>query len=151
MRHLLSRRVSLAALPAWYIGTAWANPVDLILRPEAALPPPADAPSATRAVTRGPIIRMVAPGPSPADLTGPFWFRLEFAARGGARIQPASLRVKYLRAWEVDLSDRLKPFTTAHALEIREAVVPAGTHHLRVEIEDEDGRKGSALILLRMA
>ena len=150
MRPMATRRNALVMLPALLTTAAHANPVDLILRPEAALPPPRDEPRVTRAVTRGPIVHMVSPGPSPAETTGPFWFRVEFAARGGGRIQPASLRVRYLRAWEVDLSDRLKPFTTVHALEIREAVVPPGNHHLRIEIQDEDGRTGSALVVIRM-
>lgn len=151
MRFAMPRRLTLAVFPALASSAARANPIEIIQRPEAALPPPRDVPSATRAVTRGPVIRMVAPGASPADITGPFWFRVEFSARGGARIQPASLRVIYLRAWEVDVTERLKPFVTEAALEIREAVIPVGDHHLRIEVQDDNGRSGSALISLKRA
>ena len=105
---------------------------------------------ASRSVTRGPLIRMVAPGPSPLTVGGPFWLRVEFVGRGGARIDPATLRVRYLRAWEVDISERLRPFAKPEALEVREATVPPGRHFLKIDIRDDGGRLSEAVVEITM-
>jgi hypothetical protein len=131
-------------------GSALADPFNLILPQEAQLPPPREAPIATRNITRGPLVRMVAPGASPLSIDRPFWLRVEFVGRGGARIDPGSLRVRYLRAWEVDISERMRPFATPAALEIREAVVPPGRHILKIEIRDDGGRLGEATVEIMM-
>lgn len=144
------RMAGLSGVGLLIAAPARAAPIPLILPQEAQLPPPREAPVATRGVTRGPIIRLVSPGPSPLNVTAPFWLRVEFMGRGGARIDPASLRVLYLRSWEVDISERLRPHVSVAALEVREAAVPSGHHVMRLEIRDVDGRLGESLLAVTM-
>ena len=142
----------MALAGAWFFSPvrAFAAPVNLILPQEAQLPPPREVPVGSRGVTRGPLIRMVAPGASPQTVGGSFWLRVEFVGRGGARIDPSTLRVRYLRAWEVDISERLRPFATPEALEVREARVPPGRHLLKIDIRDDGGRQSEAVVEITM-
>lgn len=119
----------------------------LVTDREAALPPNA-APGETRAVTRGPAIRYVHPLDRPVRAREPFWLRLEFAARGGARIDPQATRVTLLRGANLDLSGRVRPFLSDSALDIAEALAPPGSFTFRVAIADDQGRSTATTITL---
>ena len=136
----------LAMLTPFCCTPAQAERLLLVNPQEANLPPPAELPVSTRAVTRGPVLKLVSPSGSPAVVEGPFWLRVEFAGRGGAQPDPATLRVRYLRMFPVNITGRLKPFTSGEALEIREAELPLGTHHFVLEIQDNQGRLGTTVI-----
>ena len=43
----------------------------------------------------------------------------------------------------VDLTTRIRPFLTAAGLDVPDAIVPPGTHTLRIDLKDSDGRLGS--------
>ena len=115
----------------------------LITEAEAALP--AAAGSVTmRGITRGPTIKMVSPG----DTKSPFELKLKFEAHGGAKIEPSSLKVVYLKSPAVDITDRVKEFVTDDGIDMTKAEVPVGQHSIRVDIKDSDGRVGSATVQL---
>lgn len=117
----------------------------LVTDREAALPVPADA-TGSRAVTRGPAIRYVAPQDNAVTAREPFWLRLEFQARGGSRIDPAATRVMLLRGPGLDLTQRVQPYLSATGLDIAEALAPPGRFALRVEVTDDQGRQSSATL-----
>jgi len=121
----------------------------LITLDEAKLPPPKIAVAMTaRGVTRGPQIELV----QATDPTkSPTHVQLKFLAHGGARIDPSSVQMTYLRTPDVDLSQRIKPFITDGGVDIPDAVVPPGTHMLRVDLKDSDGRAGTLSFVLNVA
>jgi hypothetical protein len=135
-------------------GPAWAQSkpakVVLITEAEAGLPSLPDSALAMRAgVTRGPKILMVSPTAN-ASLKSPFPLRLKFETFGGAKIDPASIKVTYLKNPSVDLTARIGPITQGDGIDVAEAEVPPGTHHIRVNVKDSEGRAGSANFALKV-
>ena len=116
----------------------------LVTGPEAALPPSASS-KAGRSITRGPAIRQVSPAVAVAP-NQPFALKVEFAGRGGEKINPASAQVTVLRGSDVNITQRLKPYITANGIEIPNAMVPAGTYVLQVAVSDAGGRQSTANI-----
>jgi hypothetical protein len=94
----------------------------------------------TRAITRGPAIKLVSPSEVPAKL---FAVKLSLEARGGAKIDTSSLRVEYLKQPLVDLTSRFKPGIEGNFIELHQVTVPEGQHAIRVSIKDSEGREGS--------
>jgi hypothetical protein len=100
---------------------------------------------ATRAITRGPGISLL----SPTEVTGKsFAFKISFEPRGGAKIDPASIKFEYLKQPLVDLTARFKTGLSGNQLELPQASVPAGTHPIRVSVRDSEGREGKTIIHL---
>lgn len=126
------------------------KPVVLITEEEAQLPPLADAPLASRAgITRGPKIELVSSAAS-AGVKSPFHLRFKLASFGGAKIDPASVKVTYLKKPPVDLTERFGKITQADGLELVAAEAPVGTHHIRVSVQDSEGRRTSASFALKV-
>lgn len=116
----------------------------LINSQEAALPPSASS-KAGRSITRGPAIRQVSPAAA-VTANQPFDLRVDFAGRGGEKINPATTQITILRGGNIDITSRLKPFITANGIEMPAAMVPPGTHVLQVAVSDVDGRQTIANI-----
>lgn len=114
----------------------------LVNSQEAALPP-ATTSKAGRSITRGPAIRQISPANAVAA-NQPFDLHVEFAGRGGEKINPASAQVMILRGNNIDVTSRLKPFITANGIEMPNAMVPAGTYVLQVAVSDANGRQSIA-------
>jgi hypothetical protein len=115
-----------------------------LITDEEARAPSQPAPT-TRAITRGPGVRLLTPTEVPARS---FALKLAFEPRGGTAIDPQSLRVEYLKQPPVDLTPRVRAGLQGLAIELPQVTVPAGHHPLRVSIRDAEGREGSALIHL---
>ena len=99
----------------------------------------------TRAITRGPGIVLK----SPHDVVGKsFAFKVSFEPRGGAKIDPSSLKFEYLKQPPIDLTDRFKPGLNGNQLELAQASVPTGIHPIRVSVRDSEGREGQTVIQL---
>jgi hypothetical protein len=120
----------------------------LITEDEAKLPPPKGAVAADRrGVTRGPKIKYIEKSAlihSPADL------QLTFESFGGAKIDPDSVKMTYLRTPNVDLTPRIKSFVQDKGIDIPDVELPVGEHMVRVDIKDSDGRIGSTVFVLRV-
>ncbi len=123
-------------------GRTQGSGVWLVTGQEAALPP-ATTSKAGRSITRGPAIRQVSPA-SAVAANQPFDLRVEFAGRGGEKINPASAQVLILRGNNVDVTSRLKPFITANGIAMPNAMVPPGTYVLQVAVSDAGGRQSIA-------
>jgi hypothetical protein len=132
----------LAAIPAFAAHV-------LITEDEAKLPPPKGAVAADRrGVTRGPKIKYIeksGPIHSPTDL------QLTFESFGGAKIDPDSVKMTYLKTPNVDLTPRIKSFVQDKGIDIPDVELPVGEHMVRVDIKDSDGRIGSTVFVLRVA
>jgi len=134
--------ISSAAIPA-YAGNV------LITEQEAQLPPPKGAVAADRrGITRGPKIRVLdetEPAHSPIHL------QVMFESFGGAKIDPDSVKVTYLRTPNVDLTPRIKPFVGSAGIDMPDVELPAGDHMVRIDVKDSDGRIGSISFVLKVA
>ena len=128
---------------------AQATPVVLITEEEAKLPPPKGAVVADRrGVTRAPKIEYIE---NSKEIHSPTHLQLKFESFGGAKIDPDSVKVTYLRTPNVDLTSRVKSFVQASGIDIPDVALPVGDHMVRVDIKDSDGRAGSTSFVLRVA
>jgi len=102
-------------------------------------------------VSRGPSITVVSPKPDDPSLRSPFRLQLKFEGRGGAQVDPETLKVTYARSPSVDLTARVKPFANPAGIDLPEASVPPGNHTIRAEVKDKDGRAGSVTFVIKVA
>ena len=120
----------------------------LITEEEAKLPPPKGAVATDRrGVTRGPKIKYVEES---EPIHSPMHLQLTFESFGGAKIDPDSVKVTYLRTPNVDLTPRIKSFVQATGIDIPDVQLPAGDHMVRVDVKDSDGRLGRTSFVLRV-
>jgi hypothetical protein len=130
-----------AALPAYAA-------MVLITEDEGKLPPLKGAVATDRrGITRGPKIEVIADS-EPSH--SPMHFQLKFSSYGGAKIDPDSVKITYLKTPNVDLTSRVKTFVQATGIDIPDTLLPAGDHMLRVDIKDLDGRIGSTIFALKV-
>ena len=128
-----------------------AEKVVLVTAAEAAQPAqPSGGELARRGITRGPTITEVTPVPAGTMLTSPVHLQFKFEARGGAKINPAEIKVTYLKTPAIDLTDRVKPYTKDSGIDIGEAELPAGTHAFRLDVKDSEGRITTSLFTLNV-
>lgn len=121
----------------------------LITQDEAKLPPARGAVATDRrGITRGPKIDFISPGDA---VRSPMHLQLKFESFGGAKIDPDSVKVTYLKTPNVDLTSRLKSFVQASGIDVPDAELPAGDHMVRVDIKDSDGRMGTTSFVLKVA
>ncbi|MDA9492096.1 hypothetical protein [Bradyrhizobium sp. CCBAU 11361] len=121
----------------------------LITEQEARLPPPKGAIAADRrGIMRGPKVEFVSPGDS---VNSPLRLVLKFESYGGAKIDPESVKVIFLRSPNVDLTARVKPFVQPDGINMQDAELPPGEYTVRVDIKDSDGRPGTAIFTLKVA
>jgi hypothetical protein len=132
---LRSIALVLALLPAAALGQALQ-----LVTPDEAKQPAVAAKPASRAITRGPGVKLA----SPDSVSGSFPLKVEFAPRGESKIDPSSVKVEYLRGNGVDLTERLKASTSASGIAVAAASAPAGEHAFRVSVRDSEGREGHA-------
>lgn len=123
--------------------------VTLIKDAEAKLPA-ASGGLATRGITRGPAIRQVSPSPEEA-VKSPLNLKVSFEARGGASIDPGSVKATYLKSPTVELTDRIKPAISAGGIDLSDAQVPAGEHQISISVTDSEGRQSNSVITLKVA
>jgi hypothetical protein len=127
------------------LNTAAAHAEVLITPEEAKLPPAATIPM--RGITRGPGIEQVSPQPD-SGVASPLSFKIKFESRNKVEVDPRSVKLIYLRARSIDLTDRIRSHVTADGIEMDRAEVPPGVHALRLDIADKQGRTASAIIRL---
>ena len=121
----------------------------LITEEEAKLPPPKGAVvTDRRGVTRGPKIKVI---DESEPMHSPMHLKLTFESFGGAKIDPDSVKVTYLKTPNVDLTPRIKSFVQATGIDIPDVQLPAGDHMVRVDVKDSDGRIGSVSFVLRVS
>jgi hypothetical protein len=122
----------------------------LITADEARLPPPGSSVLPTRGLTRGPGIEQESP-PFNQAVRSPLPFKIKFHVRNNVGIDPASVRLTYIRATPVDLTGRIRSHLRPDGIVMEQAEVPPGVHILRLDITDMQGRSGTALIRLNVS
>ena len=144
MLHRQHGLVPIVALAAWLAaaGTAWG--IDLITEAEAKLPP-ALRTVPRGGITRGPSIVVVAPGPD-KEIKAPFTMKVDFQAHGGAKIDPATVKVIYLKHPMVDLTPRLRAAISESGIDLGDVRVPPGTHDIKIDVSDGAGRTKTAVM-----
>jgi hypothetical protein len=122
----------------------------LITASEASLPNSKDIGMLRRGITRGPVIEQISPSPN-VGVSSPLPFKLKFLIRNNVAIDPASVTLTYLKAQLIDLTERIKKHIAADGIDMENAEVPPGTHMLRLDLKDKQGRVGTAIIELKVA
>ena len=136
-------------LAAALLAPAAAPATELITEAEARLPLPKGAVAVDRrGILRGPKIEFM----GPADIVrSPIRLQLKFESYGGAKIDPDSVRMTFLRTPNVDLTPRVKPFVQPAGIDIPDSELPPGEYMVRVDLKDSDGRPGSTSFVLKIA
>ena len=81
----------------------------------------------------------------------PLPLKVKFVARNNVAIDPASVKVTYLKSQNVDLTERVKKHLTADGIDMASAEIPPGTHLLRINLKDKQDRTTTATIKLVVA
>ncbi len=131
------------------LGSSLAHALDLISEEEAQLPA-MSAKRATRGITRAPSIKMVSP-PAEGQIKAPFAMKIDFQPHGGATIDASTVKLTYLRKPTVDLTPRIKAYITVAGISVANVNVPAGTHDIRIDVADSDGRTKSEIVSFTVA
>jgi len=116
-----------------------------LVTPQEAALPLSPTSKAGRAITRGPAIRQVSPA-GPVAPNSPFALQIEFAARGGEKINPATAQLLVLRGNNVNITQRVRAYITPSGIVIPDAMVAPGTHAIQVSVSDSGGRQSIANI-----
>jgi hypothetical protein len=120
----------------------------LITEQEARLPPPKGAVAAERrGITRGPKIKVL---DETEPVHSPIHLHVMFESFGGAKIDPDSVKVTYLKTPNVDLTPRIKPFVQSAGIDMPDVELPAGDHMVRIDVKDSDGRTGTTSFMLKV-
>lgn len=123
----------------------------LISEAEAKLPQAQEASITTRGITRGPAIELVSPALGTTNVKSPIPLSIKFTGRNNIAIDPASVKLTYLKFPHVDLTERIKSYVTKDGIEMKAAEVPPGNHTLRLEVKDTEGRSTTSTITLSVA
>jgi hypothetical protein len=136
-RRVTGRLVAACALFAALCAGFPASALQLITESEAALP--ADH-ARDRGILRGPTIVIVSPPPAAGSIRSPLNLKIRFQGHGGATIDVDSVLLTYVKKPAVDLTQRIQRFIAPTGIDVQNAEVPPGTHTLRVNVTDSDGR-----------
>jgi hypothetical protein len=142
-------RIGLIILAMGLLTAGHASATQLITDEEAKLPPPKGAVTADRrGILRGPKVDVILPGDT---VHSPMHLQLKFEAFGGAKIDPDSVKMTFLRTPNVDLTPRIKPFVQAAGIDMPDTELPPGEYTIRVDIKDSDGRIGTTSFVLKVS
>ena len=145
---MLSRQTSSLLLGLLLsLGLVQAHAVQLI-SPKEAQQPAASGSLNTRGIARGPGVRVTSPDPAAAEIKSPFDLKVQFESRGGNKIDPAAVKITYLKANAVDLTPRLKDAISENGINLSKAEVPPGEHAIKITVKDVDGRETNTVLNL---
>jgi hypothetical protein len=149
LRRQFAKTMWLACFAASLMVSGGARASQLITEEEAKLPPPKGAIAADRrGILRGPKVEFTSPEET---VHSPLHLQLKFQAFGGAKIDPESVKVIFLRTPNVDLTPRVKPFIQAGGIDMPDTEVPPGEYMVRVDVKDSDGRPGTTSFVLKIS
>ena len=143
---MMMKLTQILLLASLTIATSLASAAPLISAKEAALPA-ASGTLATRGISRGPSVKLVSPE-ADTPVSSPIDFKVHFEARGEGKIDPASVKVVYMKSPFVDLTPRLKNSISTNGIDFAKAEVPPGSHTIRVTVKDADGRETNSVFTL---
>ena len=85
----------------------------------------------------GPLIEVVKPEGGKVQ-SPPVEISVKFAPRN-APVNVSSLKVLVVKFIPIDITDRVRPYTTAEGIEIPDAKLPSGEHKVRLSLSDSAG------------
>ena len=85
----------------------------------------------------GPMIEVLKPALG-APVAVPLEVSVKFVPRS-APVDLASLKVTVLKLFGIDITDRIRPYTTATGIQIPDAKLPSGEHTVRITVADASG------------
>lgn len=134
------------ALPSIPVSAA---DVWLITQDEAARPaaPPRPRLAMRNSGAAGPQIILVRPHPGD-ELRSPLAVTIRFEPRGDAAVDPASLKVVVQKLFDIDITDRVRPYASAEGIAMDQAKIPAGEHVVEISVADDHGRRTSEIVKL---
>jgi hypothetical protein len=142
--------VAIAATALMFLPPLPAAAEILITKEEAGLPATPAIAMTTRGLTRGPGIEQLSPNPD-RPVSSPLPLKIRFQIRNNVEIDPASIKLTYLKMKPIDLTDRIKKYVKPDGIEMNGAEVPPGVHSLRLDLQDKQGRVATAIIKLTVA
>jgi hypothetical protein len=128
-----------------------AQAFQLVTDEEAALPPGKISELDLRGPTRRPNITIVWPSPDAGVMHSPLDLKLRFRAFGGAKIDPNSVVVTYVKQPAIDITQRIRTFIGAAGIDVSQAEIPPGSHQFWVEVMDSEGRINGIAFNVRIA
>lgn len=141
-------RKSVTLMGAILFASLSAHAEVLIKNSEAALPQANDV--VYRGISRGTGVKVIAPAAGAEAVSSPLHLKLVFEPHGGAKVDPSSVEVVYLKSPSVDLTERVKKGLSATGIDLANAEVPPGEHRLRVTVTDSNGLTSNSEITLRV-
>lgn len=96
----------------------------------------------------GPVIELLKPSPGQASRT-PVEVDVKFHARQSP-IDESTIQVTLLKIINVDLTDRIRPYTTSSGIHIPNANLPSGRHAVRIKLADREGNASSTQMTLQI-
>ncbi len=126
-----------------------ARALELVSAEEAARPEAEQA--LTRGVTRGPAITQELPALGKGPVRSPMQLKIVLKARGGARIDPASVQLTYLKNPMIDLTPRLRAGISDGGIVADGLTLPPGLHRIQLRVADSEGRETETVLQLDVA
>lgn len=139
--------LNIVAISFLFVSATYAE--ELISEQEASLPPATNIEIPTRGITRGPTIEQVLPDPD-NQTKGPVNVQIKFRAFNGVPIDLSTIKATYMRFPNIDLTDKFKKYVTAEGFTMKNMDVPAGSHTIKIDIKDMQGREGSSIIKMNI-
>ncbi|HEY5594694.1 MAG TPA: hypothetical protein VIL61_05990 [Nitrospiria bacterium] len=94
----------------------------------------------------GPRIEVVRPGGGDIDQQ-PVEIDVVFNnSQDGAEPKMDTLKVRYIKFFTIDITDRVKPYVEANRIHVTKAEFPKGNHTVEIYLEDAQGKASSKVV-----
>ena len=93
-------------------------------------------------LTPGPAINVIAPKGNMVQIA-PFDLDIRFEQRGASVVDLASLKVFLMKLWDIDITDRVRPYVSGDGIHVTHADFPKGQHTIKITIADHEGHESS--------
>ena len=95
----------------------------------------------------GPAIKVLAPNESMVQIV-PFDIDIRFEQRGSALVDLASLKVFLMKLWDIDITERVRPYVSGTGIHMAHADFPKGQHTIKIAIADQEGHESSRTMVV---
>lgn len=92
----------------------------------------------SRPLNNGPRIMIVIPETN-HEYKSPLAIEVRFIPREGSEVDLSQFKVECLKFFNIDITDRVKRYTTKEGVKVDRAELPVGNHKLRLTIGDTKG------------
>jgi len=92
----------------------------------------------------GPLIEVISPKDG-EQVSPPIEVNIKFTPQGDP-IDLKSLEVSVVKLFSIDITDRVKDYTTAAGIHVKEAKLPTGKHTVKISLADTKGMYSKKII-----